>query len=77
MPFDPNVPQAGQTLDANVVRNQFNALNDQLVAAAAAKGSRLRDASVGRAVLSPPCAQADDPRGAVGHRAPPATWRGR
>ena len=36
MAFDPTVPQAGQPLDAGVVRNQFNALNDQLTGAFAA-----------------------------------------
>ena len=28
--FNPNVPQPGQKLDADVVRNQFNALNDKI-----------------------------------------------
>ncbi len=30
MAFDPTVPQAGQPLDATVVRNNFNALNDKI-----------------------------------------------
>jgi len=34
MPFDPNVPQPDQDLDANVVRDQFNALNDKIDAQA-------------------------------------------
>jgi hypothetical protein len=33
MPFDPNVPQAGQPLDATVVRNQLNALHDRITGA--------------------------------------------
>ena len=32
MPFDPNVPQNGQKLDADVVRAQLNALNDLITA---------------------------------------------
>ena len=28
--FDPNVPQPGDKLDANVVRDQFNSLNDKI-----------------------------------------------
>ena len=36
MPFDPTVPQPGQNLDADVIRNQLNALNDQLTGASAA-----------------------------------------
>ena len=30
MPFNPNVPQPGQKLDADVVRAQLNALNDKI-----------------------------------------------
>jgi len=30
MPFNPNEPQNGETVDADVLRNQFNALNDEI-----------------------------------------------
>ena len=32
MPFYPNEPQNGEPVDANFIRNQFNALNDEIIA---------------------------------------------
>ena len=36
MPFDPTIPATGSPIVSAELRNQFNALNDQLVAASAA-----------------------------------------